>query len=162
MSFFYAYIYLRHCEDALESVIFSKYVRGYGRPRACTVRRYIYVCRTDDACKIPERAMKVPMEGSQYLVSIIGVGNTIGRIALGFVSSLPGVDALLVNNIFITISGLLTIFSGVSLCQEYQFFFAAAFGLSVCEYIIARAAHASRAFKLDTLINGGPSQLTLD
>jgi MCP family monocarboxylic acid transporter-like MFS transporter 14 len=69
-----------------------------------------------------------------FLVSIIGIGNTIGRVALGFISSLPGVDALLINNVFITVSGLLTMFSGLSLTKEYQFFYAAAFGLSVCKF----------------------------
>ena len=70
-----------------------------------------------------------------FLVSIIGIGNTIGRVVCGLASSIPGVDALMVNNIFISIGGLLTIFSGLSASEEYQFFYSAAFGLSICEYL---------------------------
>lgn len=70
-----------------------------------------------------------------FLVSIIGIGNTIGRVLCGVVSSIPGVDALMLNNIFISISGLLTIFSGLSHSREYQFFYSAAFGLSICKHL---------------------------
>jgi len=67
------------------------------------------------------------------LVSVIGIGNTIGRIVCGLASSLPGVNALVVNNIFISVGGLVTIFSGLSLSEGYQFFYAASFGLSICK-----------------------------
>lgn len=70
-----------------------------------------------------------------WLVSTIGIGNTVGRVALGYVSSLPGVDALLINNVFITACGLITALSSLSLSMGYQFFYAATFGLSICEYI---------------------------
>ena len=68
-----------------------------------------------------------------FLVSVIGIGNTIGRVLFGIASSFPGVDALVVNNIFISMGGLCTIFSGISLGQEYQFFYSAIFGLSICK-----------------------------
>lgn len=71
---------------------------------------------------------------AMFLVSVIGIGNTIGRVVCGMASSLPGVDALVVNNIFISAGGLLTVFSGLSLSQSYQFFYAASFGLSICEW----------------------------
>ena len=81
-------------------------------------------------------SFKMDKDSAKYLVSVIGIGNTIGRVALGFVSSLPQVDALLVNNVFITISGLLVAFSGLSFSVGYQYFYAASFGLSVCKYIL--------------------------
>lgn len=68
-----------------------------------------------------------------FLVSVIGIGNTIGRIVCGLASSLPGVNALVVNNTFISVGGLVTIFSGLSLSEGYQFFYAASFGLSICK-----------------------------
>lgn len=71
-----------------------------------------------------------------FLVSVIGIGNTIGRVVCGVASSLPGVNALVVNNIFISTGGLLTILSGLSLTQGFQFFYAASFGISICKYTI--------------------------
>lgn len=82
-----------------------------------------------------DRAIKANIDSStaMFLVSVIGIGNTIGRIVCGLASSLPGVNALVVNNIFISVGGLVTILSGLSLTKGYQFFYAASFGLSICK-----------------------------
>ena len=69
-----------------------------------------------------------------FLVSVIGIGNTVGRVVCGLVTSLPGVDALLLNNIFISIGGIATMCSGLSDAKEYLFFYAALFGLSICKF----------------------------
>lgn len=79
-----------------------------------------------------------------FLVSVIGIGNTIGRIVCGLASSLPGVNALVLNNVFISVGGLLTMFSGLSMTEGYQFFYAAGFGLSICKWdIIQMRVHIS-------------------
>lgn len=75
----------------------------------------------------------VEASSAMFLVSVVGIGNTIGRVACGLAGSIPGVDALVVNNIFISIGGLLTILSGLSLTEGYQFFYAVCFGLSICK-----------------------------
>lgn len=80
-----------------------------------------------------ETAFKLDKTTAGLLVSVIGIANTVGRVACGLASSLPGVDALIVNNIFISISGIVTIISGLSGTKEYQYFYCASFGLSVCE-----------------------------
>ena len=84
-----------------------------------------------------DRAQLAGIEAStaMFLVSVIGIGNTIGRVVCGLASSLPGVNALVINNVFISTGGLLTIFSGLSLAKGYQFFYAAGFGLSICKYV---------------------------
>lgn len=69
-----------------------------------------------------------------WLVSAIGIANTVGRVLCGVLSSFPGVNALLVNNAALTIGGLATIFSGFSLSEEYQFTYSVVFGLSICKY----------------------------
>ncbi|XP_011504318.1 PREDICTED: monocarboxylate transporter 12 isoform X2 [Ceratosolen solmsi marchali] len=104
---------------------------------------------------LKDRAIITDIDASSamFLVSIIGIGNTIGRVALGFISSLPGVDALLINNIFITVSGLLTMFSGLSLTKEYQFFYAAAFGLSVSVFASLRSILVVDLLGLERLTN---------
>jgi hypothetical protein len=68
---------------------------------------------------------------SIWLVSTIGITNTIGRVACGVVSSLPGVDALFINNMALTIGGIATILSGVSLSFGYQIFYSSVFGLAM-------------------------------
>ncbi|KAJ8912079.1 hypothetical protein NQ315_000585 [Exocentrus adspersus] len=66
-----------------------------------------------------------------WLVSSIGIANTIGRVLCGIVSSLPGVNALVLTNIALTIGGVATIFSGLSLTPEYQFCYSVVFGLAI-------------------------------
>jgi hypothetical protein len=66
-----------------------------------------------------------------WLVSTIGITNTIGRVACGVVSSLPGVDALFINNVALTVGGVATILSGISLSFSYQIFYSSVFGLSM-------------------------------
>ncbi|CAB0045224.1 unnamed protein product [Trichogramma brassicae] len=102
-----------------------------------------------------ERAGKAGIDSNTatLLISVIGIGNTIGRIGLGYVSSLPGVDALTVNNIFITLSGFLTIASGLSMSQGYQFFYAAAFGLSVSVFASLRSIIVVDLMGLEKLTN---------
>lgn len=63
-------------------------------------------------------------------VSAIGILNTVARIVCGAVSSL-NVNPLYINNICITLGGIFTIFSGLSLSAEYQFTYAAVFGVAI-------------------------------
>lgn len=75
-------------------------------------------------------------KAADFLVSVIGIGNTIGRVVFGIASSFPGSDATMVNNIFISMSGLCTILSGLSLTQGYQYSYSFLFGLGICKYNI--------------------------
>lgn len=104
---------------------------------------------------LPDRAKTYGIENStcMFLVSIIGIGNTIGRVLCGVVSSIPGVDALMLNNIFISIGGVLTIFSGLSYSQEYQFFYSAAFGLSISVFASLRSIIVVDLVGLEKLTN---------
>ncbi|XP_076166600.1 monocarboxylate transporter 14 isoform X4 [Ptiloglossa arizonensis] len=104
---------------------------------------------------VPDRAKLAGMEPStaMFLVSVIGIGNTIGRVVCGMASSLPGVDALVVNNIFISAGGLLTVFSGLSLSQSYQFFYAASFGLSISVFASLRSILVVDLLGLEKLTN---------
>lgn len=68
-----------------------------------------------------------------YLLSSIGITNTIGRIVSGAITSMPGMSSLVINNIALTIGGIATMISGLSDTPAYQFTFAAVFGLSICK-----------------------------
>nr|XP_033340002.1 monocarboxylate transporter 3-like [Megalopta genalis] len=99
--------------------------------------------------------MKAGIEQSSamFLVSVIGIGNTVGRIVCGLASSFPGVDALVVNNIFISAGGLLTFFSGLSLSEGYQFFYAATFGISISVFASLRSILVVDLLGLEKLTN---------
>ncbi|XP_072755176.1 monocarboxylate transporter 12 isoform X1 [Anoplolepis gracilipes] len=104
---------------------------------------------------VPDRAIKANIDAStaMFLVSVIGIGNTIGRIVCGLASSLPGVNALVVNNMFISVGGLVTILSGISLTEEYQFFYAASFGLSISVFASLRSILVVDLLGLEKLTN---------
>ncbi|CAK9813728.1 Monocarboxylate transporter 12 [Anthophora quadrimaculata] len=104
---------------------------------------------------VPDRAQLAGIEPStaMFFVSVIGIGNTIGRVVCGLASSLPGVNALVVNNIFISAGGLLTIFSGLSLSQGYQFFYAASFGISISVFASLRSILVVDLLGLERLTN---------
>lgn len=76
----------------------------------------------------------IPQQTAVLLISSVGISNTVGRVLCGVLSFFPKVNGLLVNNVALTIGGIATIFSGVSMTQEYQFFYTIVFGLAICKY----------------------------
>jgi len=90
---------------------------------------------------------------SVWLVSTIGITNTIGRIACGMVSSLPGVDALFINNAALTVGGIATIISGWSLTFGYQIFYTSVFGLAIACFASLRSILIVELMGLDKLTN---------
>lgn len=48
----------------------------------------------------------IDKEHASYLISGIGVANTIGRIILGYIADKPWVNRLLVYNVCLTICGI--------------------------------------------------------
>lgn len=87
---------------------------------------------------VSDRATKNGISESTavFLVSAIGIANTLGRILCGILSSIPGVDTLLINNIAISIGGIATIVSGIWLTEAYQYTYAAIFGLCICKFFL--------------------------
>ncbi|XP_063991262.1 monocarboxylate transporter 14 [Diachasmimorpha longicaudata] len=103
---------------------------------------------------LPGRAESMDLKDSAtFLVSVIGIANTVGRVICGLVSSLPGMDTLLINNVFISISGILTICSGLSYSKEYQYFYAAAFGFSISVFAALRSILVVDLMGLEKLTN---------
>lgn len=68
-----------------------------------------------------------------FLISAIGISNTVARILCGFLSSLESVDANLLSNIAITLGGVTTILSGFAITPFVQFSYALIFGLAIGE-----------------------------
>ena len=66
-----------------------------------------------------------------WLISIIGIANTVARVVCGFISDLPSVDALLLNNLALVIAGVATFLC--PLCYSFALLavYAAVFGCGI-------------------------------
>lgn len=95
----------------------------------------------------------MPKQTAVLLVSSIGIANTIGRVLCGLLSSFPGVNALFVTNAALTLGGIATIFSGLSLSQEYQFFYTVVFGLAISCFASLRSIIVVDLLGLERLTN---------
>lgn len=87
---------------------------------------------------LKDRDMKAGFESASadWLVSSIGIANTIARILCGFLSSLENVDANLLSNIAITLGGLATFASGYMINSFTQFSYTIVFGLAIGKSIL--------------------------
>ncbi|CAB3367154.1 Hypothetical predicted protein [Cloeon dipterum] len=104
---------------------------------------------------LSDRATDMGMEASAavFLVSSIGITNTIGRIVCGLISSMPGINALVVNNIALTIGGIATIFSGASEDTVFQYAYACIFGLAIACFASLRSIILVDLLGLEKLTN---------
>lgn len=76
----------------------------------------------------------IERSSASFLLSIIGITNTIGRVACGYFADFPWVNALFVNNICLVIS---TVAVAVTpFCHTYGGYItiAIAFGIAICKY----------------------------
>lgn len=48
----------------------------------------------------------IPSHHSSYLLALLGIANTLGRIILGFISDKPWINRLMVYNLCLTICGI--------------------------------------------------------
>ncbi|XP_050678925.1 monocarboxylate transporter 4 isoform X3 [Leptidea sinapis] len=90
---------------------------------------------------------------ASFLLSIIGITNTIGRIACGWVADFPWMDSLLLNNICLIIA---TISVGViPFCYSYASYVAVAiaFGIAISGYISLTSIILVDLLGLDKLTN---------
>ncbi|CAG2058209.1 unnamed protein product [Timema podura] len=90
---------------------------------------------------------------AMFLVSSIGITNTIGRVLCGIVSSIPGMNALFINNTALTLGGAATILSGISMSVTYQYAYAIIFGLSIACFASLRSIIIVDLMGLDNLTN---------
>ena len=70
-------------------------------------------------------------ESASFLLSIIGITNTVGRVACGALSDHPKVNVLLVNNAALTLGGIVTILTPFFPAYEMLIVYACLFGLSI-------------------------------
>ncbi|XP_049872731.1 monocarboxylate transporter 4-like isoform X2 [Pectinophora gossypiella] len=95
------------------------------------------------------------VDGSQasFLLSIIGITNTIGRIVCGYVADFPWMDSLMLNNVCLVIA---TISVGLTpFCASYATYVAVAiaFGIAIAGYISLTSIILVDLLGLDKLTN---------
>lgn len=90
---------------------------------------------------IADRALNGGMDKqtASFIISVLGISNTIARILCGLLSSF-NINALYLNNIAITVGGIATIFSGWSLSVGFQFTYAAVFGVAIGKPLLSTLA----------------------
>lgn len=71
---------------------------------------------------------------ASYLISVIGITNTVGRVACGYVADFPKVDSLLLNNICLVISTIAV--AATPFCTSLTSFIVMAifFGIAICKF----------------------------
>lgn len=86
---------------------------------------------------IPEHATNAGVDASRaaFLLSIIGITNTVGRVLTGILANLNKIDSLVINNVAMLVCGVATFVC--PFCDDYYLLcvMAAVFGLCVAAYI---------------------------
>lgn len=90
---------------------------------------------------------------ASYLLSIIGITNTIGRVVCGYVADFPRVNALLMNNICLVVSTVAV--AATPFCSSYAAFIVMSifFGIAISGYISLTSIILVDLLGLDKLTN---------
>lgn len=88
-----------------------------------------------------------------FILSAIGITNTIGRVFSGWVSDRPQVNALCINNVALTVGGIAT-----ALCPFFETYtmllvYSAVFGFSIACFAALRSIIAVEMFGVEKLTN---------
>ncbi|KAJ8316294.1 hypothetical protein KUTeg_006308 [Tegillarca granosa] len=84
-----------------------------------------------------DRAILLGIDETQaaFLLSVIGITNTIGRILAGFLADLRHVDSLVLNNVAMVIGGVSLLLEPFCLSYGLLITFASVYGLCIAAYI---------------------------
>jgi len=81
--------------------------------------------------------VNVPKEKASLILSVLGVFNTLGRLAAGLLADRPWTDSVLIHNVAAIVAGLLTCFVSVLFSFELLCVYAALFGIFLGNYLAA-------------------------
>uniref|UniRef100_A0A0A9Y4G3 Monocarboxylate transporter 12 n=1 Tax=Lygus hesperus TaxID=30085 RepID=A0A0A9Y4G3_LYGHE len=90
---------------------------------------------------------------ASFLLSIIGITNTFGRVLCGYVADFPSVNSLLLNNLSLVVSTVAV--GAIPYCTTYEMYIAVsvAFGLAISAYISLTSIILVDLLGLDKLTN---------
>ena len=82
---------------------------------------------------LPSYAIEIGIDSgdASFIMSLIGICNTVGRIIAGWLSDHPKVDALMVNNLALMMGGIATCFLPLMTNLSFLYAYAVLFGLAV-------------------------------
>ncbi|XP_015114144.1 monocarboxylate transporter 12 [Diachasma alloeum] len=97
--------------------------------------------------------VQISRESASYLLSVIGIANTVGRIVLGYVSDKSWINRLVVYNICLTICGVATVLG--AFCPSYTWFviYASVYGFTAGAYVGLTSVILVDLLGLDLLTN---------
>ncbi|VDM61796.1 unnamed protein product [Angiostrongylus costaricensis] len=99
------------------------------------------------------RTHGIESNASRYLVPIIGVTNTIGRVFFGWLADRGYVSALTINNFSLIACGLLTLAAPLLPSLSLQLTYAALFGFIISAYVCLTSIVLSDLLGLEKLTN---------
>ncbi len=81
---------------------------------------------------LPDNAVEkgIPRDKAAFLLSIIGIANTVARVLCGWVSDQTWADCLMINNLALVIGGVATMCA--PFCNSYGMMAAYAFVFGAC------------------------------
>ncbi|KAK6622975.1 hypothetical protein RUM43_008827 [Polyplax serrata] len=95
----------------------------------------------------------ISKENASYLLAVIGIANTIGRVVLGYISDKPWINRLMIYNVSLAVCGIATALS--ALCYTfYSFaFYGSVYGFSIGAYVGLTSVILVDLMGLDHLTN---------
>jgi len=90
---------------------------------------------------------------ASFLIAVIGIANTIGRIILGYISDKPWLNRLYLYNAALTIAGIATALSAFCTTYTTMVIYAAVFGASIGAYVGLTSVVLVDLLGLDKLTN---------
>jgi len=108
-----------------------------------------YVYQVDRAVN----ELEIGKEDAKYLLSIVGIANTIGRVVLGFIADRPWVNRLYLYNTSLAICGLSMALSNFWTNYAGQAVFCAVFGMTSGAYVGLTSVVLVDLLGLDNLTN---------
>jgi len=79
--------------------------------------------------------LDINSQDASFLIAVIGIANTVGRIIIGYVSDKPWLNRLFLYNIALTISGIATALSAYCVTYTTLVIYAAVFGATIGAYV---------------------------
>lgn len=104
---------------------------------------------------LAERAigLGIPDTQAAFLLSVIGITNTVGRVAAGWLADFPRVNSLLLHNVAIIAGGLACMLNTFCTTFALMCAFSAFFGLCVATYISLTTIMLCNLMGLEKLTN---------
>lgn len=85
---------------------------------------------------------------ASILLSIIGITNTVGRVACGWIADFPSVNSLFLNNMSLVVSTIAV--TATPFCHTFEAYVVMAvfFGLAICKFYYCFSSLISEIFGL--------------